>query len=253
VLGTGGSNRDDFFNNLRADLQSIAEFTARHNANVVVDLLEVRLPADVVGPAALRPCEALLAQAVDLLEELGPRSLATLFVESAVQSEWRQPVQGVIRALANLNEVKTRPRALEGGFKLRCGPSEIAPPPTAEQVAFTLAACLSDRLPLKFTAGLHHPVHRFDTTSQTHQHGFLNVFVAATLGHACQLSEEQLRTIIEDEDPANFTFGDHALHWRDWSASVADITAARSKAAVSFGSCSFDEPRDDLRAMSLFD
>jgi hypothetical protein len=256
VLGRAGKDNDDFFNNLRADLQLIAEFTARHKAHVLVDVLEFRLPSDVVGPARSRPCEELLVRAVDLLEERGPRSLATFFVESTPPSEWQRSVQSVIRALANLNHIKTsraRTRRFEGGFKLRCGPSELAPPPTADQVAFTLAACLLEQVPLKFTAGLHHPLHRYDSTSQTHVHGFLNVFVAAALGHARQLSEEHLRTIIEDEDPADFRFDDHALHWRDWSASVADITAARSKAAVSFGSCSFDEPRDDLRAMGLLD
>ena len=38
-----------------------------------------------------------------------------------------------------------------------------------------------------------------------------------------------------------------ALRWRSLAASAAEVADARQQAALSFGSCSFDEPRDDLR------
>src|SRR5207244_5130871 len=55
---------------------------------------------------------------------------------------------------------ETRTRCRFGGFKLRCGGLEAASFPTAEQIAFVLARCSDSagEVPIKFTAGLHHPV-----------------------------------------------------------------------------------------------
>jgi hypothetical protein len=112
---------------------------------------------------------------------------------------------------------------------------------------------------LKFTAGLHHPIRRYDAAVNTKMHGFFNVFGAGVLAHARRLIEKQVRQIIADEDPANFVFDDEGFRWKDFRASTEEIRAARQGSLVpfgtggvtSFGSCSFDEPRDDLRALGL--
>ena len=48
-----------------------------------------------------------------------------------------------------------------------------------------------------------------------------------------------------------FVFDERGFHWRDAAATADEVAAARHKAGGSFGSCSFDEPRDDLRALGL--
>jgi hypothetical protein len=80
-------------------------------------------------------------------------------------------------------------------------------------------------------------------------HGFLNVLVAGVLAHARDLHETEIQMILEDEDPSHFVFTEEALRWQDWQATTPEIHAARQTAIGSFGSCSFDEPRDDLRAL----
>jgi hypothetical protein len=40
------------------------------------------------------------------------------------------------------------------------------------------------------------------------------------------------------------------LSWRDWRVPTDQIAAHRTF-ITSFGSCSFDEPREDLRALHL--
>jgi hypothetical protein len=75
--------------------------------------------------------------------------------------------------------------------------------------------------------------------------------VAGVLAHRCHLGEEQVRQILEDEDPKHFRFDDAGLAWHDYRASLGEIKLARQLAVTSFGSCSFDEPRDDLRALGL--
>ena len=68
---------------------------------------------------------------------------------------------------------------------------------------------------------------------------------------ACGLDAEALRPILEDEDPAHFHFEDAGLSWRDLRATTDEVAAARKRAVTSFGSCSFDEPREDLRTLGL--
>jgi len=50
-------------------------------------------------------------------------------------------------------------------------------------------------------------------------------------------------------DPQAFEFRDEGVRWGGWVASTAEVEGARREFAHSFGSCSFDEPVRDLRAL----
>jgi len=187
-------------------------------------------PASVVGAA-----------------ELVLNSGATLFYEIGFAGDWRRDLAEVAAAVSAFNADYPDDRA---GLKLRCGaPGPSSAFPAAEEVAHVLRVCRDAGVPLKFTAGLHHPIRHFDAALQAPMHGFINVFTAGVLAHARGLGEEDLRAVLADEDPAAFVFSDDGLRWRDWHASTAGIAAARTDFVTSFGSCSFDEPRDDLRAL----
>jgi len=56
--------------------------------------------------------------------------------------------------------------------------------------------------------------------------------------------------MLEDEDPQSFVFDGDTFSWRDWKISAESIQSRR-ELVTSFGSCSFDEPREDLRALGL--
>jgi hypothetical protein len=135
------------------------------------------------------------------------------------------------------------------GYKLRCGGEEPSAFPSPEVVARCLRQCLDANVPFKATAGLHHPLRRFDGALQTHMHGFVNLFGAGVLAGARGLNADQIQEILIDEDPSHFVFSDDQFSWKNWSVSTGDITSLRQKALLSFGSCSFNEPRDDLRAL----
>ncbi|RMF59405.1 MAG: hypothetical protein D6748_06455, partial [Calditrichaeota bacterium] len=137
------------------------------------------------------------------------------------------------------------------GFKLRCGGTEPELYPSPELVAYVLALCQRHLLPFKATAGLHHPIRHFNETEKVKMHGFLNVFGAGILADAHQLEYEQILEIVADEDPSNFLFTRNAFAWRNLRASIDEIKKAREERLLSFGSCSFDEPRDDLRKLKL--
>jgi hypothetical protein len=119
------------------------------------------------------------------------------------------------------------------GAKVRCGGAAV---PTVEQLAGFVRRCRDAGVPFKATAGLHHAV-RTDG-----EHGFLNLLAAAVFG-----DEEEA---LAERNPAAFAVGD-SFRWRDRAASAGEVARVRSELFVSFGSCSFFEPVDDLRALGL--
>lgn len=140
-------------------------------------------------------------------------------------------------------------RADGHGFKLRTGGVEPAAFPSVQLVAQAIARCRDVCQPMKFTAGLHHPIRHYNESVKTKMHGFINVFVAGVLAHSRGLSQDQVESVLSDEDASNFRFEDETLRWKDHQATVSEITAARREFVTSFGSCSFDEPREDLRSL----
>jgi hypothetical protein len=67
-------------------------------------------------------------------------------------------------------------------------------------------------------------------------YGFLNVFIAAALARK---GVKPLEPVLLEE-----TFDDHGL-------TAEDFAATRRGLAVSFGSCSFEEPVEDLKKLHL--
>ena len=133
---------------------------------------------------------------------------------------------------------------------MRTGGTTAAAFPTTAQVAEILVAGASQDVPMKFTAGLHHPVRQFHASVDTKMHGFLNVLGAGILTREEDWDVPQTATMLADEDATAFRFDDESFAWRDWRIASEDIAAQRVF-ITSFGSCSFDEPRDDLRAIHL--
>ncbi|HLY25302.1 MAG TPA: hypothetical protein VKQ72_03115, partial [Aggregatilineales bacterium] len=164
------------------------------------------------------------------------------FYEAPLGPDWDDTVQATCAALA---------RRERSGFKLRCGGVEAATFPSPAQVALALLACRDAGVPLKATAGLHHPIRHFSSSVQTKMHGFLNVFGAGLLAHIYHLSLEETATILADEDSLHFTFTSHDFSWKRFHITAEHIDMLRQRALISYGSCSFNEPRADLRAMGL--
>src|SRR5207253_748386 len=52
ALSTGGDTVRDFLSGLASDLKALREFRGRHGRRAIVDTYEVRLPLDLVNPAA---------------------------------------------------------------------------------------------------------------------------------------------------------------------------------------------------------
>ncbi len=140
--------------------------------------------------------------------------------------------------------------------KIRTGGETADKFPTAESVVEFIRVCAASNVPFKATAGLHHPlrsVHRLtyrpDSPSGV-MHGFVNVFVAAAFLRAGMNAALALELLKEESSQA-FQFAADTISWREHRLSQQEIAVARAGFAVSFGSCSFTEPIDDLRSLHL--
>ncbi|MGI8958723.1 MAG: hypothetical protein ACR2IV_02970 [Bryobacteraceae bacterium] len=135
--------------------------------------------------------------------------------------------------------------------KIRSGGITPDAIPSVEAVASYVIACAERRLPFKATAGLHHPVRQLHRLTYepdacfAMMHGFINVFLAAAFAWH---GERQIRPILAETDASAFRFDDRA-HWRELSLSSDEVAEARNSFVHSFGSCSFEEPIEDMRAL----
>lgn len=140
--------------------------------------------------------------------------------------------------------------------KLRTGGVTADAFPTADEVLRFLAACVAAAVPFKATAGLHHPIrgefpltYAADAPRGT-MHGFLNVFLAAVLLRE-GVATPEVAPLLEERDPAAIVVEGEAIRWRAHRVGTAAVARARAAFAGSFGSCSFDEPVQDLTTLRL--
>jgi hypothetical protein len=186
-------------------------------------------------------------QEIELVREHQPTG-TTLFFEIAPESA---------------NELLPIVSRLGGFAKLRTGGASADAFISVEAIATFLAQCAELGLPFKATAGLHHPLRgthplTYDANSpEATMHGFLNVLTAAAIAWETRGSVQlaTLATCLADPERANWHFGKNALTWsgdvEPVRIELETLRAVRSKFALSFGSCSFEEPIQEMRELDL--
>jgi hypothetical protein len=204
----------------------IRAFNTTHRGRFVVDVVE---------------CRAVSAGAVGASIGSLPGELR-IFVELPLLDDPR----------AMLLEIRTA-----GAWaKMRTGGVSADAFPSAREVGRFIARAAELFVPFKATAGLHHPVcgdyplTYEEGAPHARMFGFLNIFVAAVFAQL-HLHERVLTEIVSEEEPTAFRFGDDGLEWRGRTATARQITSARSSLGLAFGSCSFQEPVEGLRAIGL--
>jgi hypothetical protein len=163
---------------------------------------------------------------------------------------WETPPERAEQTIALVAAHNSAEDTATFGYKLRTGGVTADAFPTSAQISRALVMAATHQLPIKFTAGLHHPLRQFRDEVKAKMHGFLNVLGAAVLAAEHQWDADQSVMMLEEEDPRSFSFIDDFFAWRDWKIET-DRLQYRRKFVRSFGSCSFDEPRDDLRALGF--
>ncbi len=216
---------------VREAAEKLSSFNGRHaaavsaNGRAIVDVVEMKAST----------ADEIAAQRRDLPESFTP------YFEIPVTGD----VSPLIKAIA-----KAGARA-----KVRTGGTSPDAFPSAKALVDFIAVCQRESVPFKATAGLHHPIrgeYRLTYESGSPKgmmYGFLNVFVAATLLHAGAGKDSSVAA-LEETDASAFVFEDDALLWRGKRISAEEIAASRTELAISFGSCSFREPVDELEQLT---
>ena len=215
---------------LDATLASIADFNARSRDNrersAVADTVELKLEALPDLAAALAKIPPQLTPYVELPidDDLAPR-------------------------LAVISRAGARAKVRTGGVTANAFPASHA-------LARFIQSCADAGVPFKATAGLHHPLRgEYRLTYEPGaphgmMFGFLNVFLAAAFART-GLTLKDLALLLEEKDASAFEFTETEARWRGNTVSRTGISAVRHHVALSFGSCSFQEPVDDLRSLGL--
>ena len=230
ALGPRTDNQEAFLQSLSAATDMIATFSKTCGQAASVDQLEMPLPAEIDA-------------------ELLPR-MRSILAHSKLNAFWEAPPKMAAHAIELIAQSNATSPARKFAFKLRTGGVKAEAFPSSAQIATALVAAAKNGVAIKFTAGLHHPVRLFHESVQTKMHGFLNVLGAGVLAAEHRWSEGQTAQMLDDEAPASFSFAEEFFAWREWKISTARIAELR-QLVTSLGSCSFDEPREDLRALKL--
>lgn len=213
---------------LERDLEAVVAFNGRHcdpaRGLAIIDVIE--LPGTD-------------ADAVDAALDLVPDELFPFF-----ELDWRTDVRGLLTTLVGG----------DAGAKIRTGGVEPDAIPPIGRVAAFIEACAGCDVPFKATAGLHHPL-RGRALSVEHpdvvMHGFLNVFVAGLLATHHGVEADGLEPILAAETLEPFVLTADEVGFGELTCTRDEVEDARLGFCISFGSCSFDEPREDLRSLGL--
>jgi hypothetical protein len=127
--------------------------------------------------------------------------------------------------------------------------------PSGAQVVRFIERCIANAVGFKATAGLHHPwraeyrLTYAPDAPRAEMFGFLNMLLA-TAGLHAGFSEADAVALLDERDADAVHFGERGAAWRNRLLSVDDLRRAR-ESMISFGSCSFREPVDELRSLQL--
>jgi hypothetical protein len=127
--------------------------------------------------------------------------------------------------------------------------------PTTGVVARFMAAALAAGIAMKATAGLHHairgtrPMTYAPDSATTVMHGFANLVFAAALLATGKIDAELADALLDDDRPEVFRFGGRAGSWLNAVLTYGELAEGRRRLLRSVGSCSFDEPVNEAKAL----
>ena len=155
--------------------------------------------------------------------------------------DWRGDIRGTLATIVGG----------DAGVKLRTGGLAAEDFPTLEATAKFLLDAASAEVPLKGTAGMHWPLRApSDVVEGATAHGFLNFLTAAAVAHLRDCDDSDLIPILQ-ASADDFEFSGTLVRVDDWELEDFEIAEARQRFVISWGCCSFDDPRSGLRKLGL--
>jgi len=255
ILGSRCEGAMTFKSKLNTDIQLVNNFIDSNSKDTVeINIFETHFPMSVIqqdGRLGVLELFSVADRTIStVLQDEG-----MIFFELPVIGVDVQPILTFIEAISNYNDSLTGDLIAHAnyrcGFKLRCGGVTAKEFPTVDEIAEIIRACHQFGVPLKATAGLHHPIRHFSNDVKNTMHGFINLIGAIVLMNNNMLDLDQIRQILSDENSESFMFSDDTFSWGNIISKSDQIYKARAQSFVSYGSCSFDEPIDDLKTLGI--
>lgn len=210
---------------------------ADESFEVAVTVPHPRLLGEVLRDADAVPGVRIAAVEVALPEDVAPDEVVPLLdaalsgrdLTAYVEVPRDDRREAVVAAL----------RATPYPAKLRTGGVTADLYPDVDELAAVVADLVHAGVPFKATAGLHHAVRNTDPVTGFDQHGFVNLLCAVDAVQEGGAAADAARLLAE-RDPVALAAALRALDGR-----AADVRSAFR----SFGTCSIDEPREELAAL----
>jgi hypothetical protein len=238
VIGRRSTDVTSCLDGLNCDIEKITAFCNRHGEKVSINVFEIPLPPII-------PNSHLLKGIDQQTKKLNLQTFCEMTMPLGL--EW---LDNMLQTMDEISEHNRKGDTILG-MKLRTGGVTADAFPTPDQVATVLVGCYERKIPLKFTAGLHHPIRMYRNEVKAKMHGFLNLFTAGMLVRVHRLDIQTTAAILADEEPSNFRFTEKGLFWKDLVVPVSEIEQLRQQGLCSYGSCSFDEPREGLQLQKI--
>ncbi|MBK6507553.1 MAG: hypothetical protein IPG02_18390 [Ignavibacteria bacterium] len=245
LLSASSLKTDEFLLLFKDDILSYRKLPDEFHDKSIFETIELKFPLELVERNSKDSIRIFLDSLSEIVKEHFDHRIF-IFCELPLIGDFDHNLKNTVKEICEHNEAFN-----DAGFKLRTGGTDPSDIPSPDILVSSIRQCLVHNVTLKFTAGMHHPIRHLDKGMNAKMHGFVNVFGAGILAFRHTISDRELREMISDEDPANFKFSYDAFEWREWKSDTEEIHGARNGLVLSFGSCSFDEPVEDLKKLHL--
>jgi len=230
-------------NNEKAIYQAIDNLSNNIKSNnfIEVSSFEIKLPKNLTAETKddITQLSKKIISQINLLNE----SSRIFFEPYVLDDNWKNNID-IACDIISVNKDKS-------GFKLRTGGVTKDAFPHTDILAYSIKKCSDLKIKFKATAGLHHPLRHYNSSVKTKMHGFFNVFIGFLIAGKYNPGLEVLKRIINSESPEKFNFTDDFITYGNYALSLKDIKKIKESFMLSYGSCSIDEPIDDLKTLNL--
>ena len=255
VLGGGGKTDDEYLSKIKQNITNINEYRGKHSDKIQIDVIECKMATNSPSKSTMQEATTLLNEneLTHYHEFTELPDVGINYSTNEDESSWDEVIVPTVELISKMKGA---------GVKLRCGGVVKEAFPSVEQVAAMIQTCVLAKAPMKFTAGLHHPIRHFADEYDEFMHGFINTFgagiFATTFPTPKNLQEKYrmftlLSHMIDDQNAENFSFTNDSMIWKvrddrdtEFEIDTEKIEKVREKGMISYGSCSFQDPIDDL-------
>ena len=258
VLGSQSNSDEEFIQQTRNEINLINDYRQKHKGKISIEVIETKLPSNSPSKKTMSNIAELLnSNNLEHYHEFPELPYVGInYATNEDEGDWDNEITPTIKMISTLDNT---------GVKLRCGGIVKDAFPSVEQVAAMIQNCSINEVSLKFTAGLHHPIRHHSNEYNTEMHGFINMFCASAFASTFPTPENKqekfrmfilLSHMIDCQNETDFEFLEDKMVWkvgddRDsrFEISNENIEKSRQNMGISFGSCSFQEPMDDLKQL----